>query len=53
MTKKTKVEIRKKSKYSTKYIVWNTAINQIFANEYFNSENEAKAFITQNKLKLA
>lgn len=45
------VEIRKASRYSKKYIVWDTDINQIFANEKFDSVEEASQFIKDNGLK--
>jgi hypothetical protein len=46
------VEIRPASKYSKKFIVWDIETNQIFANEKFDSQEEAKKFIKQNKMKL-
>lgn len=47
---KPKVDIRKASKYSKKWVVWNLDIGQKFANEKFDSEAEAMAFIKQNNL---
>ena len=52
MYKGLEVEIRPASKYSKKFIVWDLETNQIFANEKFDSKDEAKKFIEQNKMKL-
>jgi hypothetical protein len=51
MVTKPNVDIRKASKYSKKWVVWNLDLDQKFANEKFDSKAEALAFITQNKLK--
>lgn len=48
--KDTKVEIRPASKTSKKFIVWDVKSNQIFANEKFDSIDDAKEFIEQNKM---
>jgi len=50
ITKNT-VQIRPASKTSKKFVVWSLKIDQIFANEKFDSISEAKKFIKQNKLK--
>ena len=50
MDKGRKVEIRPASKYSKKYIVWDLKSDQIFANEKFNSYQEAIDFINQNEM---
>lgn len=47
-----RVEIRKASAGSKKFIVWDIASNQIFANEKFDTISEAKAFIDQNQMVL-
>lgn len=47
-----KVQIRPASKTSKKYIVWDLKTDQIFANEKFNSIDDAKAFVKENKMKL-
>ena len=51
-TTQTKVEIRKASKHSKKWIVWNLDIGQKFSNEKFDSKADAKRFIHQNNLKV-
>ncbi len=43
-----KVEIRPASKSSSKFIVWDIKTDQKFANESFDSINEAKKFIKDN-----
>jgi hypothetical protein len=47
-----RVEIRKASPGSKKFVVWDVASNQVFANEKFDSVTEAKAFIDQNQMML-
>jgi hypothetical protein len=47
-----RVEIRKASPSSKKFVVWDVASNQVFANEKFDNVTEAKAFIDQNQMML-
>jgi hypothetical protein len=47
-----RVEIRKASPGSKKFVVWDLATDQIFANEKFDSVSEAKAFIDENQMML-
>jgi len=51
-TSQTKVEIRKASKHSKKWVVWNLDLDQRFANEKFDSKADAMRFIHQNNLKV-
>lgn len=46
------VEIRPAGGRSTKFVVWDVKTNQIFANERFDTVNEAKKFIQDNKMAL-
>jgi hypothetical protein len=46
------VEIRPFSKSSTKFIVWDVATDQKFANEKFDSIEEAESFIDENEMVL-
>lgn len=50
--KSLKVEIRPASKTSSKFVVWDLETNQIFANEKFDSVEDAKIFVSQNKMEL-
>jgi hypothetical protein len=50
MDKGRKVEIRPASAKSKKFIVWDIKSNQIFANEKFNSYQDAIDFVNQNKM---
>lgn len=50
--KSLKVEIRPASKTSSKFVVWDLETNQIFANEKFDSVEDAKSFVSQNKMEL-
>jgi hypothetical protein len=45
-----KVEIRPASKTSTKFIVWDVKTDQIFANEKFDSVEDAKQFVDENEM---
>ncbi|OYU95633.1 MAG: hypothetical protein CFE21_10865 [Bacteroidetes bacterium B1(2017)] len=45
-----RVEIRKASADSKKFIVWDVATDQIFANEKFDSVSQAKSFIEENEM---
>ncbi len=45
-----RVEIRKASTGSKKFIVWDVATDQIFANEKFDSVSQAKSFIEENEM---
>jgi hypothetical protein len=47
-----KVEIRPLSKGSSKFIIWDIVSEQKFANERFDSVNEARKFINQNGMVL-
>jgi hypothetical protein len=47
-----KVEIRPASKTSSKFIIWDILSEQKFANESFESVNEARKFINQNGMVL-
>ena len=47
-----KVKIKPASKTSKKYIVWDVKSDQIFANEKFDSIDDAKAFVKENKMKI-
>jgi hypothetical protein len=47
-----KVEIRPASKSSSKFIVWDVATDQKFANEKFNSIEDAESFIEENDMVL-
>ncbi len=47
-----KVEIRPASKSSSKFIVWDVATDQKFANEKFNSIENAESFIEENDMVL-
>ena len=51
-TSQIKVEIRKASKHSKKWVVWNLDLDQGFANEKFDSKADAMRFINQNNLKV-
>ena len=44
------MEIRKASAGSKKFIVWDVATDQIFANEKFDSVSLAKSFIEENEM---
>ena len=50
--KGTSVEIRSFSKNSSKFIVWDVATDQKFANEKFDSVEDAEEFIEQNGMVL-
>lgn len=45
-----KVDIVPASKYSNKFIIWDMRTNQKFANEKFNTIDEAKQFIIDNEM---
>jgi hypothetical protein len=47
-----KVEIRPASKSSSKFIVWDVATDQKFANEKFDSIEDAESFIEENDMVL-
>lgn len=47
-----KVEIRPASKNSSKFIVWDVATDQKFANEKFDSIEDAESFIEENDMVL-
>lgn len=47
-----RVEIRKASASSKKFIVWDVVTDQIFANEKFDSVSQAKRFIEENEMTL-
>lgn len=47
-----KVEIRPASKSSSKFIVWDVATDQKFANEKFDSIEDAESFIDENEMVL-
>lgn len=47
-----KVEIRPFSKSSSKFIVWDVVTDQKFANEKFDSVEDAEAFIEENEMEL-
>jgi hypothetical protein len=51
--KGTRVEIRPFSKNSSKFIVWDVTTDQKFANEKFDSIEDAEEFIEQNGMVLA
>lgn len=48
-----KVEIRRASKSSKKYIVWDNTTQMPWANEKFDSIEEAKDFIKQNNIEMS